>query len=150
MPLPASWVNSIFARLQVRYGAAWLNVWKGVDIDAVKADWAEELAGFVNAPDAIKHALAHLPIDRPPNVSQFVALARSAPEINLPALPAPPADPAVVAQVLRAVNRPSALPARDWAQRLRRRDQQGDRLTQFQRAAWREALNDLPAAEAAQ
>ena len=93
-PLPNSWVNSLFARLAVRYGSAWAAKWEGLDMDAVRADWADELAGYVNCPDAIKHALDHLPHDRPPNVLQFRALCIRRPETLLPALPAPDATPA--------------------------------------------------------
>ena len=89
MPFPSNWLDSLFARLSVRYGAAWMRQWDGVDIAAVKADWAEELSGFEQRPEAIRHAIQHLPIDRPPTVGQFVALCRSAPVMAPPALPAP-------------------------------------------------------------
>ncbi len=103
--LPAGWVDSLFARLQVRYGSAWTRMWEGVDLNAVKADWAEELAGLANAPESIKHALAHLPIDRPPNVGQFRALCIAAPSkfVALPAPDMPPERKAEVSQMLRIV-----------------------------------------------
>ena len=138
--LPSSWVDSLFARLAVRYGSAWMGMWNGVDIAAVKRDWAEELAGFADAPDAIKHALANLP-DRPPNVQQFRALCINRPRTEK-ALPAPPADPAVVEKVLSAFERPPAHGPKAWAYALKKRDEQGDRLTLFQRSALREALED--------
>jgi len=47
--LPEAWVDSLFARLAARYGAAWLRMWDGIPLDAVKADWAAELAGFAKA-----------------------------------------------------------------------------------------------------
>lgn len=78
MPLPSSWVDSLFARLSVRYGAAWLRMWEGIDIAAVKADWAKELGEFATTPDAIAYGLDHLPTERPPNVSQFRVLCRQA------------------------------------------------------------------------
>ena len=89
MPFPSNWLDSLFARFAVRYGAAWMRQWDGVDLDAVKADWAAELAGFEQRPEAVRHAIQHLPIDRPPTVGQFVALCRSAPVMAPPALPAP-------------------------------------------------------------
>lgn len=91
MPLPDSWVEALFARLAVRYGAAWMRQWEGVDIAAVKADWAEQLSGATSG--AIKHALDCLPIDRPPTVGQFLALCRNAPQYAPPALPAPQLSP---------------------------------------------------------
>ncbi len=92
--LSSSWVDSLFARLQVRYGAAWNRMWEGVDIAAVKTDWATELAGYANRPEAIKHGLEHLPVDFPPNVKQFAALCRNAPEPLPPMLPLPPVSEA--------------------------------------------------------
>lgn len=77
--LQDSWVDSLFARLAVRYGSAWSAKWEGLDMAAVRADWAEELAGLSNWPEAISYGLAHLPIDRPPNVAQFRDLCRAAP-----------------------------------------------------------------------
>ncbi len=90
MQLPASWVDSLFARLAVRYGSAWTAKWEGLDMAAVRADWADELAGYAARPDAIRHALGHLPPDRPPNVSQFLLLCRNSPE-PMPALLKAPA-----------------------------------------------------------
>ncbi len=98
--LPNAWVDSLFARLLVRYGAAWTRMWEGVDIAAVKADWAEELAGFANKPEAIKHGIENLPPDKPPNVSQFRLLCRNAPDYFPPALPAPVADKERVSALL--------------------------------------------------
>lgn len=138
MQLPDSWVESLFARFAVRYGAAWMRQWEGVDIAAVKADWAEQLGGTSSG--GIKHALEHLPIDKPPTVGQFQALCRNAPQYAPPALPSPKADPAVVAQVLGAVQRPTGFSHKGWAYRLQKREADGDRLTIFQKNAWREAL----------
>ncbi len=77
--LPDSWVDSLFARLAVRYGSAWAAKWEGLDMAAVRADWASELAVFAGWPEAIAYGLQHLPIDRPPTVTQFCALCRAAP-----------------------------------------------------------------------
>jgi hypothetical protein len=103
MPFPSDWLDSLFARLSVRYGAAWMRQWDGVDIAAVKADWAEELAGFERNPEAIRHAIRSLPIDRPPTVGQFVALCRTAPVMAPPALPAPKLSESRRAQVTSAL-----------------------------------------------
>lgn len=104
MPLPDAWVESLFARLAVRYGAAWLRQWDGVDIAAVKADWAEVLSGI--SPEAIKHALECLPIDRPPTVGQFRLLCVNRPVDCVRQLPAPKPTPerrAAVAAALRGL-----------------------------------------------
>ncbi len=149
MPLPSPWIDSLFARLAVRYGAAWLNLWNGLDIADVKADWAEELSGFAAAPEAIKHALANLPSDRPPTVGQFRLLCINRPVAGASALPAPKADPTVVATVLGAIKRPVGFDPKAWAWRLRAKEQQGNSgLTPSVRVMWRAALEPEIAAEA--
>ena len=141
-PLPEKWITSLFARMQVRYGSAWLNKWKGVDLSDVQADWADVLGGYGQAPDAIAHALNNLPADMPPTVGQFAALCRNAPRYAPAALPAPVADPAIVAAVKEAFKPKSGIVAKEWAHVLRRREQQADRLTAAQRSMWRAALED--------
>jgi hypothetical protein len=103
MALNRKWIDQIFARLSVRYGSAFLGRWTnaGIDLELVKADWAEELAGFERNPEALKHALQHLPVE-PPNVMQFRALANGAPPPELPRLPEPKADPERVQRALQA------------------------------------------------
>lgn len=88
--LQDSWVDSLFARMAVRYGSAWANKWEGLDMQSVRADWAEELAMFENWPEAIAYGLVNLPLDRPPNVGQFRDLCRGAPA-RRPKLQAVPA-----------------------------------------------------------
>lgn len=89
-PLPLQFVDRIHARLLVRYGVEWIRKWDGIDPLAVKADWANELAGMSSA--AIAYALDHLPDDKPPSVSQFKRLCINRPHYAQPALPAPKAD----------------------------------------------------------
>ena len=144
MQLPDSWVKSLFARLQVRYGSAWNRMWDGVDMDAVMADWADELGGFANNPDAIKRALANLPPDRPPTLGQFRAICIGAPgdvHDKPGRLEAPSTSPEVVAAIASAVKgKITGSSAKEWAHRLRRRELACERLTAMQRSAWREAL----------
>lgn len=139
-PLHASWVEALFSRLTVRYGAPWLALWAGVDLAAVKADWSNELAGI--GADAIKYALDHLPPDRPPTVGQFRLLCLNRPPAA-PALPAPKPDPEVARKALAAINvSPSGRAALQWAHELRKRDIAGERLTKAQRDMWRAALKN--------
>jgi hypothetical protein len=102
MPLPNSWVDELFSRLAVSYGTAFLRQYEGIDLAAVRADWASKLHGLEQRPEAIKHALECLP-DRPINALQFRDLCRCAPVYAVPQLAAPRADPAIVAQALAAV-----------------------------------------------
>lgn len=138
--LPDAWVARIFDKLTVTYGAAWLRKWEGADVAAVRADWGHELRGFQQSPNAIKHALEHLPPADPPTVLQFRDLCLKAPQFNPPKLPPPPADPAIVAKALSCVKRVGEREDRAWARALREREQRGAKLTPAVRAMWREAL----------
>lgn len=139
MALESRWVDAIHARLLVRYGTRWVSMWAGVPEELVKADWAAELDGL--GPDAIAHAMHHLPHEFPPTVAQFKAIALRRAEPGLKALPAPKPDPQVVAAVLESVKnigRPQA--GREWANALREREQRGEILSPASRAMWRAAL----------
>lgn len=103
MSLPAAWVDRIFEKLTLVYGREFLNKWDGVPIAEVKADWAHELAGFVDKPNAIAYALQTLPTDRSPNVLQFRDLCRRAPGPTPLALEEPKADPKIVAEQMAKV-----------------------------------------------
>lgn len=89
MTMPKAWVDEIFSRLTVRYGSAFLHRWTsvGVDLELVKADWANELSGM--KPESIRYALAHLAPDRPPTVTEFRLLANQVPPPVFKALPMP-------------------------------------------------------------
>lgn len=93
MALQIAWVDKIFARLTVRYGAGFLNRWKGLDMDAVRHDWACVLAGFENWPEAFVFAFDHIDDEKPPTATMFRALALKAPKPERPALPQPQSDP---------------------------------------------------------
>lgn len=136
-PLPPAWVDKIFERMLVRYGSAWLRMWEGIDMAAVKEDWANELGGFIAYPENLAYGISKLPPDRPPTVQQFAAICnRSPPPPAPPMLEAPKADPVVVQKVKEAFTQKAESPTA-WAQRLRLRELGGDRLTIFQRDAWR-------------
>ena len=91
MPLPSAWIDALFARLVLRYGSAFMRQYAELDVSSVMADWGDVLDG-ISGP-AIKHALAHLPADRPPNAMQFRAACLAAPgtgELAALAYTAPP------------------------------------------------------------
>lgn len=136
--LQDSWVDAIFARLAVRYGAAWLRMWEGIDIGAVKADWARELAGFNG--EALKHALDNLPPERPPTVGQFKSLCINRPIPAEKQLPRPPAKEEAVALARNYQIKVGGSAGKEWAHNLRRRELACERLTSAQRAMWRAAL----------
>lgn len=107
MPLPASRVDHLFAKLGVRYGAAFMRQWPDTDPDLVKADWAEVLDGVRG--DSISYALRYLPVN-PPNAIQFRDICRRAPVDSGPALPAPvpQADPERVKAIMARFGQPTA------------------------------------------
>ncbi len=122
MALSPKWIEQIFSRLTVRYGSAFTGRWTsaGIDMDLVKADWAEELAGFEKWPEAIKYALETLPADKPPpTVTDFKAACFRAPKPDRLALPEPAANPVFAKRVLAKVERsaPQANRHTDWIRR---------------------------------
>ena len=106
--LPLAWVEKVFRKLTVVYGRDFMARWEGQEINDVIEDWAEELSGFVNWPEAIAWALKNLPDSKPPTVLEFRALCFKAPKPERLALPEPAADPAFAKQVLGQVSRKPA------------------------------------------
>lgn len=140
MSLPAAWVDRVFTRLTLVFGRDFMARYDGLEIDDVKAEWAEDLAGFQQAPEAIKYALEHIPSDKPPTSLQFRDLCRKAPQYLPKALPAPPVDPAMARVVKGALKPIQGRGDREWAQKLKARIDAGYRPTIFQRQCMEEAL----------
>lgn len=123
MSLPNHWIDRIFEKLTLVYGQEFLNRWKGVPIDEVKMDWAHELGGLKEQPEAVTWALRHLPTERPPTVLQFREICRRAPDPERPRLSQPKADSLRVQTEiakLRASLSASIVAANptDWAHRI--------------------------------
>jgi len=130
--LPIAWVEKLFRKLTLTYGRDFLARWEGLDECDVIADWAEELAGFVNHPEALAYALKHLPPGKPPTVIEFAAAANKCPPPVHVALPAPVADPVVVAEIVakaKAAAKPQVSDPKAWARAIMTRHQAGDRLS---------------------
>jgi hypothetical protein len=90
MPMPAAWVDHLFAKLTIRYGDAFMRQWRDANPALVKSDWAEVLDG-ISGP-TLQYAIANL-TNTPPNAMQFRDLCRTAPGPNVYALPRPAHDP---------------------------------------------------------
>lgn len=116
-PLPLSWIEKIFRKLSARYGRSFMGQYDGVPLEDVMADWSEELAGLTKRPEAIAHAIGHLP-DRVPNVAEFRKLCLGAP-VQALALPSPPADPVrVQAEMSKLGRKPAGVNVyTDWISR---------------------------------
>lgn len=143
MSLPQPWVDRIFDKLTLVYGQSFLRRWADIDLAAVKADWAHELAGFQQHPRAIAWALRNLPPDKPPTVLEFRALARKAPPEEVPKLEAPKADPirveAELAKLAPVRERPG-VDGKEWARTLVARAQAGEKVRSLSLRFAREAL----------
>lgn len=144
MSLPLPWVDRIFEKLVLVYGQPFLARWRDIKLDAVKVDWATELAGFENAPNAIAYALQNLPDGRPPTVLDFRAICRAAPAMEVAKLPAPAADPERLAAELskmRHVLSPGRpVGEKAWAHALRARHGAGEKLNPNQVRCYQNAL----------
>jgi len=144
MSLPIETVDYIFSRLTVRFGRPFLARWDGIDLDLVKADWAQELDGFQQWPEAIVFALDNLGADKPPpTVDQFKAIARRAPAPQRKALPEPAANPERVhAEMakLRSNMGANRKDPKDWARRILANHEAGYRVRAINLNFAREAI----------
>lgn len=71
---PDAIVDRLFQRLAAMYGAKWLDLWAGVPIEAVKAEWSRALHG--HDVEAVRLALEHLVTAGnpfPPTMPEFVS-----------------------------------------------------------------------------
>lgn len=146
--LPETWVRKIFATMRATYGASFDRQWQcpaGADPAEHAAEmighWGRELRGYQQSPSAIAHALDNLPAN-PPNLIEFKALCRHAPQYMAPALPAPKPNMEVAAQALKGVN-VEAFDPKEWAKDLKAREARDPKgMTAAQRWMWREALGE--------
>lgn len=88
----ADLIEVVFTKLSMVYGRDFLGRWEGLDLGAVRADWAHELAGL--KPESVAYALKHLPPVKPPTVLEFREIARKRPPPEYKALAAPAASAA--------------------------------------------------------
>ena len=144
MSLPLPWVDRIFEKLTLVYGHAFLVRWRDVDMDAVKHDWAAELDGFQQNPQAIAFALQNLESEKPPTVLMFRAIALRSPQPDALRLPEPKADPARVAAELGKLGHLRMVaPFRDdkaWAKKIIDRHAQGAKIGIYALKAAREVV----------
>lgn len=147
--LPNAWVRKIFATMRATYGAAFDRQWQcpaGTDPAEHAADmighWGRELRGYQQSPQAIAYALEHLP-PSPPNLIEFRALCRGAPQYTQKQLEAPRVPPERMLEAVAAIAKPEPkYDPKEWAKKLKAREESGEKLTLAQRAMWREAISD--------
>jgi len=144
--LPSMAVDRLFERLSATYGRQFLNLYDGMDANAIKSVWAHELSSFGMRLQAIAWALENLP-ERAPNAIEFRNIVRKAPEPERPKLPEPKADPqrlraelAKLGPLVEAVRRGDRLDPRAWAHRIVARSDSGDPVAPATLRIAREAL----------
>lgn len=73
--LPVEWIERLFTRLSGMYGSKFADLWRGCDLQSVKAIWAEDLAEFTTA--ELKRGLdACRTRVFPPTLPEFMNLCR--------------------------------------------------------------------------
>ena len=144
MSLQLKVIERLFDRLNATYGRDFMSRYEGQDANAVKTSWSHELSGYANNLHAVAWALENLP-ERAPNVIEFRALCRRAPEIETTRLPEPVADRARVdaelaklSTIRTAPDNPHGMKA--WAYALQRRHVACERLNSYQIMSYRMAL----------
>jgi hypothetical protein len=71
------WIEKIFQKMASRYGARFADAWHGCDLEVVKADWADDLAGYM--PSEIAAGLDRMKAKPfPPTCPEFLLLCRPA------------------------------------------------------------------------
>lgn len=135
--LPTAWVDDLFAKLSVRYGAEFARRYADVEPGAVKADWSDVLSGFTR--DGLAYGLQNLPA-KPPNATEFRDLCRRAPAAAAPAREHAhvPPDPARLQRMLARLaglqrQRSGMTSAAYCAQRIRAIAQERGYMTESQR-----------------
>ena len=74
-PLPAAWVERIFARLSAYYGSRFADAWRGCDLGEVRAAWSIALADYSG--EEIARGLDACRLrDWPPTLPEFARLCR--------------------------------------------------------------------------
>lgn len=139
-------VDLLFDRLAATYGAAWDRSLGQTPIADIKTVWANALDWQMRNKEsrkAITWALANLP-EYPPNVIQFRALCRQAPEPEAPRLEAPQADRELadseLGKAAEICKRPATYDHFGWARAIMQREQAGERLNPNTLACARSAL----------
>jgi hypothetical protein len=150
MSLPIDWVEKIFTKLTLIYGRDFVGRWDGLKLSDVKTDWAHELQGFRNYPEAIGYALQNMPTNKPPTVLEFKAIARKAPMPEMKQLPEPKADAQrVAAELVKLSNirkEARAIDHKAWARRILERAEKGEKVRPICIRFAREALGNREAA----
>ena len=132
MALPIKTVERLFDRLTTTYGTEFTNIWKGLDMNAVKTTWAHELSFYADRLKDIAWALENLP-ERAPNIIQFKSLCRQAPSIEHEKLPPPEISceriKAELEKLTEIQTKAAYKDQKEWARRLVQRAANGEKIS---------------------
>lgn len=139
---PVEVIEKLFGFIVTRFGDQFLRRYDGLDLNAVKADWAMQLNGLTRA--QLNFGRLNLPQDFPPNAAQFRVICIRCPEETrrLP-MERPEPDLDRLEREFRRLGELAAQTKKDpkgWARRLKAMDERGERLTIQQRNAYKRAL----------
>lgn len=74
--IPREWIDSLFKRMLVRYGNKFVEMWRGIDMEDVKREWASEM-GKLNAAEMKAGVSALDSQEWPPTLPMFLQLCRA-------------------------------------------------------------------------
>lgn len=74
-PVPLSWVESLFARMQAMYGNKFIDMWRDADLPTVKAMWADEM-GKLNSEELRRGYGALMTRDWPPTLPEYIRMCK--------------------------------------------------------------------------
>jgi hypothetical protein len=75
-PIPEKWIDALFAKLHSFYGTRFLDMWRGNDLQTVKAVWTQELSKL-SRDEVAKGANALVNQEYCPTLPQFISLCRT-------------------------------------------------------------------------
>ena len=74
-PAPITWVESLFGRMEAMYGSKFLDMWRGADVEMVKALWAEEM-GKLSSEELKRGYGMLMQRDWPPSLPEYVKMCK--------------------------------------------------------------------------
>ena len=74
-PITQGWIDALFVKMLNTFGSRFADMWRGTDIDAVKATWAPELSKL-SRDEFTKGVQALVTLEWPPTLGQFLNLCR--------------------------------------------------------------------------
>lgn len=74
-PVTQGWIDALFVKMLNTFGSRFADMWRGTDIDSVKATWAPELSKL-SREEFAKGVQALATLNWPPTLGEFINLCR--------------------------------------------------------------------------